>query len=70
MPQAMPEYLTVADVASALAVSEQTVLRWIDVGTLRAVRLPTGRGGHPSIRIDRRDVAALPRPIAPSGVAR
>jgi excisionase family DNA binding protein len=36
-------YLRVADVAETLDVSPRTVLRWIAVGDLEALRLPGGR---------------------------
>lgn len=39
----MSAYLTCAQVAEDLGVSVRTVTRWIDAGSLEAVRLPGGR---------------------------
>jgi excisionase family DNA binding protein len=36
-------YLTVQEVASRLVVCPHTVYKWIDAGTLRALRLPGGQ---------------------------
>lgn len=49
------EYLTRAQVAKALQVSERTVDRYITEGLLPAKKLPGGR----LVRIARADVAAL-----------
>lgn len=50
----MSAWLTVAAIADDLGVSARTVLRWIDRGDLRAVRLPGGR-----MRIAQADLAAM-----------
>jgi excisionase family DNA binding protein len=48
------DLLTVVEVAELLRVSRGTVTRWIRLGQLRAVRLPSG-----TYRIARRDVDKL-----------
>lgn len=49
-----PELLTTAEVAEMLRVSQSTVQRWVQLGQLDAIRLPSG-----GIRIRREDVDKL-----------
>jgi len=49
----MSAYLTCAQVADELGVSVRTITRWIDTGSLEAVRLPGGR-----LRISQATLAA------------
>ena len=49
----MSEWLTCAQVADELGVSTRTVLRWVERGDLRAVKLPGGR-----LRIAQSELAA------------
>lgn len=56
----LPELLTVAEVAEALRISDETVHRWVRQGRLPAIRLPGGpleRSGLKRFR--REDVEAL-----------
>lgn len=57
---AMPdeEYLTVAEAAALLKVSQSTIWRWIDQGDLSAYRV-----GQRRVRLRRRDLARLITPI-------
>ena len=50
--------LTVEEVASRLATSEETIRRWLRSGKLRGVRLGATRAGW---RIDETDLAAFLR---------
>jgi len=54
-------YLTPREAAEVLAVSDVTMRRWIRSGTIRAVRLPGGRG----YRIRRDDLEAALEVVAP-----
>jgi len=52
----LPELLTTAEVSRLLRVAQSTVQRWVQLGQLDAVRLPSG-----GIRIRREDVEKLLR---------
>jgi excisionase family DNA binding protein len=41
-PSASPQFLTVNDAAALLKVSEMTIRRWIDAGSIPYVKLPSG----------------------------
>ncbi len=53
------EFYTVAEAARVLQVSHSTVWRWIE-----ARKLPAYRVGHRAIRIRRRDLEEVIRPVA------
>jgi excisionase family DNA binding protein len=55
----MSKTLSVGDVARQLRLHNETVLRWIHTGRLRAKKL----GGR--YRIRQEDVDALPKPVVP-----
>jgi excisionase family DNA binding protein len=55
----LPELMTVAQVAEALMVSDETIHRWSREGRLPVVRLPGGRPGRGLKRFRRADVEAL-----------
>jgi excisionase family DNA binding protein len=55
------EYVTVAEAARELKVSESTIWRWIDQGTLPAYRV-----GQRRVRLKSTDVARLITPARPS----
>jgi excisionase family DNA binding protein len=48
-----PELLTVSEVAERLNVNRGTVIRWIRLGQLRALRLPSGVYRIPRAELDR-----------------
>ena len=48
-----PELLTVSEVADRLNVNRGTVIRWIRLGQLRALRLPSGTYRIPRAELDR-----------------
>jgi excisionase family DNA binding protein len=50
----LPDLLTTAEVAKLLRVAQSTVQRWVQLGQLSAIRLPSG-----GLRIRRRDVEKL-----------
>ena len=54
MATELPELLTTAEVARMLRVAQSTVQRWVQLGQLSAIRLPSG-----GIRIRRIDVEKL-----------
>ncbi len=45
--------LTVAETAKHFRVSSRTVLRWLESGKLRGVRLPSGRWRVPAKTVER-----------------
>lgn len=49
---ALPDYLTIHEVAEILRIDDVTVRRWIDNGNLDAIRLPQN-GGRRKFRIPR-----------------
>jgi excisionase family DNA binding protein len=57
-------YLTVKEVAALLRVSRQSIYIWIDEGRLQAVKI--GK----NVRVARRDLDSLIRPIVPAQEAR
>jgi excisionase family DNA binding protein len=58
MPPEPPEFYTVSEVAKLLRVGHSTVVRWIQLGQLRAVRLPSG-----VYRVPKSEVARLLRQL-------
>jgi excisionase family DNA binding protein len=56
------ELLTVQEVAEALRVDYSTVRRWIGVGALEAVKLPSGMGQRAIHRVRRETVNAILNP--------
>lgn len=51
-----PQMLTVAEVATHLAVSKDTVTTWINTGALCGIDVSRGRGRKPRWRVDPRDL--------------
>jgi putative resolvase len=52
------ELLTTAEAAKMLKVSQKTIDRWVRLGHLRAVRLPTGR-----YRVSRAEIERMLREV-------
>lgn len=55
----MQGLLTMRQAAKEFGCSYGTVQRWVALGSLRAVRMPSSRSGRRTVRIRRKDIEAI-----------